>query len=140
MNRRKIRDLVKYIIAYALLIAFIIGLRLLHGLSISLTYYIVITSIILVLLIGLAFVEIKHVEKLFPESSRVGLMISLTLRFLPLAKQRISNIRQNQEMRGAKFKGFNQVKNYLSLLVPSVIVSIRWADNVSEGILMRGGD
>ncbi len=139
-SRRKFKDLAKYALAYALLIAFIIGLRLLHHLPINYHYYIVISTIIFTFLIIFSFVEIKHIEKVLPKNSKVSFIVILTFRFLPIAKQKIANIRNNQEMRGARFRGFAQVKNYLSLLIPAVIIALEWADNVSESILMRGGD
>jgi len=139
-SRRKFKDLAKYALAYALLIAFIIGLRLLHHLPINYHYYIIISTIILSFLILFSFVEVKHIEKVLPKNSKASFIITLTFRFLPIAKQKIANIRNNQEMRGARFRGFAQVKNYLSLLVPSIIIGLKWSENVSEGIQMRGGD
>jgi len=138
--RRKFKDLAKYIGFYSLAIAFIIGLRRLHHMEIDWHYYTIVTIIILSCLIVFSFIEPEHIERVLPKNSRASLILTLTLRFLPLAKQKIANIKNNQQMRGANFKGFSQVKNYMSLLIPSVIVALRWSDNVSEGIKMRGGD
>ena len=138
--KKRIKTLTKYTILYSLLIAFVIGLRLLHHMEINWNYYLVIGVIIFCLLVVFSFIEPKHLERILPKNSKVSLMVVLTLRFLPLSKQKISNIKDNQEMRGASFRGFAQVRNYLSLLIPAIIAALRWSDNVSEGILMRGGD
>lgn len=140
MRKRKIKSLIKYLGMYVSLIASIIGLRLLHGMDIPVNYFITISIVIFSFLILFFFIEPKHIERVLPKNSKLSLIAVLILRFLPLSKQKIINIKNNQEMRGAKFKGLRQLKYYISLLIPAVIVAIKWADNLSEGLRMRGGD
>lgn len=137
---RKFKNLVKYLLAYSLLIGFILGLRMLHHLEINWHYYMVITISIFSFVTIFSFLEPKHIERILPKNSRVLILLTLMLRFVPLAGQKVSNIRSNQQMRGAKFRGLSQVKNYASLLIPAIVVAMKWSDNVSESILMRGGD
>ena len=139
-KKKKLKQLLTYSISYCLLILFIIGLRLLHGMEVSLRYYTIITIVIFTFIVVLLFVEPKHIERILPKKSPISLIIVFMLRFSSLALQKVTNIKHNQEMRGAKFRGFAQLKSYMSLLVPSIIVALRWSENVSEGIKMRGGD
>lgn len=125
---------------YSFLIGFIIGLRKLHGMEINLTYYIIISSVIIVLLAILSFIEPHHLEKILPKDSTATLILILTLRFMPLTKRKILNIKHAQEMRGGNFGKIGQFKNYSCLLIPAIVNIIKWADNISEGIRMRGGE
>lgn len=138
--KKKIKSLVKYTMLYVLLIAIIIGLRLLRHLPINWHYYLIMMITIFSFITLFSFLEPKHLERILPKNSTVLIVMTLILRFIPLAKQKVSNIRNNQEIRGAKFRGLGQVKNYSNLLIPSIIVALKWSDNASAGILMRGGD
>ena len=137
--KRKIKAFLFYLINYTILMSVIIGLRLAHGLEISTTYYIVISSVILFLLIVMVFVEPQHLEKIFPKNSTMALLFIFTLRFMPLVTRKVANIKQTQEMRGANFGRIGQFKNYACLLIPSIINIIRWANTISEGISVREG-
>ena len=116
------------------------GLRKLHGMEINLTYYIIISSVIIVLLAILSFIEPHHLEKVLPKNSTASLILILTLRFMPLVKRKILNIKHSQEMRGGNFGKIGQFRNYSCLLIPAIVTIIKWADNISEGIRMRGGE
>ena len=137
--RRKLKVFLFYLINYTILMTFVIGLRLAHGMEISATYYIVISSVILFLLIVMAFIEPHHLEKIFPKNSTVSLLFIFALRFMPLVKKKVTIIKQTQEMRGANFGRVGQFKNYACLLIPSIINIIRWANTISEGISIREG-
>ena len=138
--KRKIKAFLFYLINYAILMVFIIGLRFAHGLEVSATYYIVISSVILFLLIVMAFIEPQHLEKIFPKNSTAALLFIFALRFMPLVKKKVVNIKQTQEMRGANFGRIGQFRNYACLLIPSIINVIRWANSISEGISVREGE
>ena len=140
MERRKLKILSLYLINYSILIGSIIGLRYLHGMDLNLVYFAIVSPILFSLLVLITFIKPEHIEKIFPEGSTVSLVLILTLRFAPLIKDKIMNIKHHQEIRGARFGKFSQFKNYMSLLVPSIILIIRWADNISEGIRIRGGE
>jgi len=116
------------------------GLRKLHGMEINITYYITISSVIVILLGILSFIEPHHLEKVLPKNSTASLILILTLRFMPLVKRKILNIKYSQEMRGGNFGKIGQFKNYSCLLIPAIVNIIKWADNISEGIRMRGGE
>lgn len=137
---RKIKSLVRYLLLYSLLIAFILGLRMLHHLEINWHYYMVITISIFSFITIFSFLEPKHIERILPKNSKALILLTLMLRFVPLAGQKVNNIKSNQQMRGAKFGRLGQVKNYASLLIPAIVVAMKWSDNVAEGIKMRGGD
>jgi len=140
MAIKKLKTFLLLLLNYSFLIAFIIGLRKLHGLEIDLTYYIIISSVMVVLLGILCFIEPHHLEKILPKDSTATLILILTLRFMPLVKQKVVSIKQAQEMRGGNFGKIGQFKNYSCLLIPAIISIIKWADNVAENIIMRGGE
>jgi len=140
MEMRKLRIFLLLLLNYSFLIGFIIGLRKLHGMEIDLNYFIIISSVIIVLLGVLSFIEPRHLEKVLPKNSTAALILILTLRFMPLVKRKVLNIKQAQEMRGSNFGKIRQFKNYSCLLIPAIVNIIKWADNVSESILMRGGE
>jgi len=137
--KRKLKGLLFYLINYTILMAFIIGLRLAHGMEIDTTYYIIICSVIVTLLIVMTFIEPQHLEKIFPKNSTVALLFIFALRFMPLVKKKVTAIKQTQEMRGANFGRIGQFKNYACLLVPAIINIIRWANAIGEGISVREG-
>lgn len=136
---RKAKMLLFYLANYTILMAFIIGMRLAHSLEIDITYYIIISSVILVLLTAMTFITPHHLEKLLPKNSVAVSLLIFSLRFMPLVKKKVTNIKQAQEMRGASFGRIGQFKNYACLLIPSIVGVIRWADIISEGISVREG-
>ena len=123
---------------YVMLIGVIVGLRALYGMDLQLKFYGIMTVVIMVLLTLFSFAQPHHVERLFPKGSTVALILVLTLRFLPLMRRKISNIKHTQQMRGAKFTGISQFKNYLSLFIPAILCSMTWANGLIEGLRMRG--
>jgi len=137
---KKLKTFLLLVLNYSFLIGFIIGLRKLHGMEISPTYFIAISSVIIVLLGVLSFIEPHHLEKVLPKDSTAALILILTLRFMPLVKRKVLNIKQAQQMRGGNFGKIGQFKNYSCLLIPAIVNIIKWADNVAESILMRGGE
>ena len=136
---RKLKTLIFLLANYAMLIGVIIGLRLLHGMEISVVYFVVISSVMVVMLVGFIFLEPQHLSKVLPKNSKASLILTLILRFVPLTKRRILNIKHAQEMRGAKFGKFSQFKNYLCLFIPSIVSIIKWSDILAENIQLRGG-
>jgi len=140
MAMRKLRIFALLVLNYSFLIGFIIGLRKLHGMEIDLNYFIIISSVIIVLLGVLSFIEPRHLEKVLPKDSTAALILILTLRFMPLVKRKVLNIKQAQEMRGGNFGKMGQFKNYSCLLIPAIVNIVKWADSVAESILMRGGE
>lgn len=123
---------------YCVLIGAIIGLRALYGMDLQLKFYGIMAIAITTLLAVFSFVQPRHIEKLLPKGSTAALVVTLTLRFLPLMRRKVSNIKHAQQMRGAKFTGLAQFKNYLSLFIPSILCSMTWADGIVEGLRIRG--
>lgn len=123
---------------YCMLIGVIVGLRALYDMDLQLRFYGIMTGVIMVLLTLFSFAQPRHVEKLFPKGSTASLILVLTLRFLPLMQRKVSNIKHTQQMRGAKFTGVGQFKNYLSLFVPTILCSMTWANRLTEGLRIRG--
>lgn len=139
MRKSKLKQLAKYLFAYSILIGIIIGIRLLHGMEINWHYYITITIVIFSFVVLLSFLKPEHLERILPKNSKLALIMQLILRFLPVVKMHINNIKNSQEMRGVNYRGINQLKNSYSLLIPSMLIAMRWSDNITEGISMRGG-
>lgn len=136
--KRGIKAYLSLLVRYLILIGVLIGIRALYGLDLNLTFYAILTSVIATLLLLFSFIDPQHLEKLFPKDSNAALLIVLIFRFLPVMRMKVGNIKHTQEMRGAKFTGLSQIKNYLSLFVPAILVSMNWADRLCEGLLMRG--
>ena len=134
------KRLLMFAMSYSILIAITIGLRLLHNQPISATYYITITAVVTTLFLVINFTKARNIEKILPKNSKLAFILVLSRRFLPLAVQKVGKIKDNQRMRGAKFRGLAQFKSYLSLFIPGIVSSLRWAENVAEGIKMRGGE
>jgi biotin transport system permease protein len=65
--------------------------------------------------------------------ARVGLVVAMTLRFIPLLAERAARIREAQAARGA-----DRVR--LSVLVPLVISVLQLAHTLSEALDARGAD
>ncbi|MBB3082682.1 energy-coupling factor transporter transmembrane component T family protein [Geodermatophilus sabuli] len=65
--------------------------------------------------------------------ARVGLVVAMTLRFIPLLAERAARIREAQTARGAE-------RVRLGLLVPLVISVLQLAHTLSEALDARGAD
>ncbi|MGY1820856.1 energy-coupling factor transporter transmembrane component T family protein [Geodermatophilus sp. SYSU D00079] len=65
--------------------------------------------------------------------ARVGLVVAMTLRFIPLLAERAARIREAQAARGAE-------RVRLGLLVPLVISVLQLAHTLSEALDARGAD
>ena len=65
--------------------------------------------------------------------ARLGLLVSLTLRFLPLMATWVHEVREAQRVRGLE-------RNLLALLVPLLVKTLRTADALAEAIDARGFD
>jgi biotin transport system permease protein len=65
--------------------------------------------------------------------ARVGLVVAMTLRFIPLLAERAARIREAQAARGAE-------RTRLSVLVPLVISVLQLAHTLSEALDARGAD
>ena len=61
---------------------------------------------------------------------RVGLMVSLVLRFIPVLLEQAAVVRQAQQARG--------VRDVRAFLVPLVIRTIRMADGLGDALEVRG--
>ena len=135
---RKLKTFVFLLINYIILIGFIFGIRILHKLDINIVYFAAVSSVIVILLVIFSFLEPQHLSKVLPKDSRASLILTLTLRFIPLTKRKILNIKHTQEMRGANFGRFGQFRNYLSLFIPSIVNIIKWSETLGEQLQMRG--
>jgi energy-coupling factor transporter transmembrane protein EcfT len=138
--KKIIKRLAIIIMEYALLISVIIGVRAMHDMDLQLGYYMVMTCIVIPIVIVVVFIKPEHIEKLFKKDSTISMIFVLALRFLPLINRRITNIKHNQQMRGAKYGIISQFKNYLSLFIPAVVSSISWAQRLGDGLRIRGGE
>jgi biotin transport system permease protein len=67
--------------------------------------------------------------------ARVGLVIAMTLRFLPLVAERADRIREAQAARGGAVRGFRAVA---TTAVPLVVQLLQLAHTVSEALDARG--
>lgn len=76
--------------------------------------------------------SLKYAPEWVPKA-RIALAISLCLRFIPLLKTVLDEVRQAQRARGLD-------RNALALLVPLIIRTLKTADEVSEAIYARSFD
>jgi len=136
--RRKARSYFSALAKYLLLIGIIVGIRAIYGMELRPMFYGIMTGVVSLLLLGFTFLEPQHLEKILPKNSTAALLVTLSLRFLPLMRRKVGNIKHTQQMRGAKFTGLSQIKNYLSLFIPAIIVSMNWANELSDSIRIRG--
>ncbi|HEX2075751.1 MAG TPA: energy-coupling factor transporter transmembrane protein EcfT [Geodermatophilus sp.] len=65
--------------------------------------------------------------------ARIGLVIAMTLRFIPLVAERAARIREAQAARGA-------VRPQLVMIVPLLVQVLRLAATLSEALDARGAD
>jgi biotin transport system permease protein len=69
--------------------------------------------------------------------ARVGLVVAMTLRFLPLVAERADRIREAQAARGGAVHGFRALT---TTAVPLVVQLLQLAHTVSEALDARGAD
>jgi biotin transport system permease protein len=69
--------------------------------------------------------------------ARIGLVIALALRFLPLVAERADRIREAQAARGGAVRG---VRAVTTTVVPLIVQLLQLAHTVSEALDARGAD
>jgi biotin transport system permease protein len=69
--------------------------------------------------------------------ARIGLVIAMTLRFLPLVAERADRIREAQAARGGAVRGFRALT---TTAVPLIVQLLQLAHTVSEALDARGAD
>lgn len=138
--RRKLKRYFSVLTKYFLLIGIVIGIRALYGMELRLMFYGVMVGVVSLLILGFTFLEPRHLEKILPKDSTAALLVTLSLRFLPLMKRKVENIKHTQQMRGAKFTGPSLIKSYLSLFIPAIIASLNWSNELIDSIKTRGAE
>lgn len=69
--------------------------------------------------------------------ARIGLVIAMALRFLPLISERADRIREAQAARGGSIRG---VRGLTTTVVPLLVQVLQLAHTVSEALDARGAD
>ena len=69
--------------------------------------------------------------------ARVGLVIAMALRFIPLISERAERIREAQAARGGSARGLRRLR---TTLVPLLVQVLQMASTVSEALDARGAD
>jgi biotin transport system permease protein len=69
--------------------------------------------------------------------ARIGLVIAMALRFVPLISERADRIREAQAARGGSGRG---VRGLTTLVVPLLVQVLQLAHTVSEALDARGAD
>jgi biotin transport system permease protein len=69
--------------------------------------------------------------------ARVGLVLAMTLRFIPLVAERAARIREAQAARGGSLRGLRAVT---TTVVPLLVQVLQLAHTVSEALDARGAD
>jgi biotin transport system permease protein len=69
--------------------------------------------------------------------ARIGLVIAMALRFIPLISERADRIREAQAARGGSARGF---RGLTTLVVPLLVQVLQLAHTVSEALDARGAD
>jgi biotin transport system permease protein len=69
--------------------------------------------------------------------ARIGLVIAMALRFIPLIRERAGRIRQAQAARGGSVRG---LRGLSTTLVPLLVQVLQLAHTVSEALDARGAD
>lgn len=75
---------------------------------------------------------LRHAPDWVPKS-QIALAISLCIRFIPLVKTVLTEVRQAQRARGLD-------RNSLALLVPLIVRTLKSADDISQAIYARSFD
>ena len=79
----------------------------------------------------------RPLEWLGVRPARIGLVIALTLRFIPLVTERADRIREAQAARGGSLRG---VRALTTTVVPLLVQVLQLAHTVSEALDARGAD
>jgi biotin transport system permease protein len=69
--------------------------------------------------------------------ARVGLVLAMALRFIPLVAERADRIREAQAARGGSVRGLRAVR---TTVVPLIVQVLQLATTVSEALDARGAD
>jgi biotin transport system permease protein len=69
--------------------------------------------------------------------ARIGLVVAMTLRFIPLVAERADRIREAQAARGGSVRGLRAVT---ATVVPLLVQVLQFAHTVSEALDARGAD
>jgi biotin transport system permease protein len=69
--------------------------------------------------------------------ARIGLVIAMALRFIPLISERADRIREAQAARGGSVRG---LRGLTTLVVPLLVQVLQLAHTVSEALDARGAD
>jgi biotin transport system permease protein len=69
--------------------------------------------------------------------ARIGLVIAMALRFLPLISERADRIREAQAARGGSVRG---LRGLTTMIVPLLVQVLQLAHTVSEALDARGAD
>ncbi len=69
--------------------------------------------------------------------ARIGLLVALTLRFIPLVAERADRVREAQAARGGTVRG---VRALVTLVVPLLVQVLQLAHTTAEALDARGAD
>jgi biotin transport system permease protein len=69
--------------------------------------------------------------------ARIGLLVALTLRFIPLVAERADRVREAQAARGGTVRG---VRGLVTLVVPLLVQVLQLAHTTAEALDARGAD
>jgi biotin transport system permease protein len=69
--------------------------------------------------------------------ARIGLVIAMALRFIPLISERVDRIREAQAARGGSARG---LRGLTTMVVPLLVQVLQMAHTVSEALDARGAD
>jgi biotin transport system permease protein len=69
--------------------------------------------------------------------ARIGLVIAMALRFIPLISERAQRIREAQAARGGSVRG---LRGLTTMVVPLLVQVLQFAHTVSEALDARGAD
>jgi len=73
----------------------------------------------------------------------VGLIFSISMRFIPILSKEAEQIVLAQRARGAKFKKnglFPELRTFIAIIVPLIVLSIKKADELAIAMQVRGFD
>lgn len=82
---------------------------------------------------------LSPLKKILP-TNEISMILSITLRFIPILSEEFKMIMKAQTMRGIDFKSKNineRIKNYLALLIPIFISAFRRADDLAFAMQAR---
>lgn len=121
---------------------------LIQGLSIvfRLVIIIIFTSIIMTSIQPIEFMNtcivlLKPLSFIGIPVNIISLIISITMRFIPILSEEIETIKKAQIARGAQFNASNYIKRahvFLSLLIPVFVSAFKRADELSLAMEARG--